>query len=227
MRKLILLITMGLLLTATADARRPKDRAGSIKNNVFTDKKYKFELTLPDDWKSKVGENEDNYRLILTQTTFEIPPHYANAKDYTKIPRTVVYVDTTSMGVAEFIDSLLSDSYNSGQKKEVYKEFEILNKHSGGSGLTRQDLIPRERKPLDLAGERGFLWAGKVKYHNEISLTATSAGGQRVYGGFFGIIVGVKKDKNIILLHTICEENYAEAILAQSMTLANSLKWTE
>lgn len=227
MRKIVIVITMGILLVASVDARRPKDRAGKVDDGVYVDKKYKFQLTLPDDWKSKVGDNEDKFRLTVSQTTFEIPPHYSDSKDYTKIPRTVVYVDTTSMNVTEFVDSLLSESYSSDQKKEVYKEFEILNKYSGGSGLTREDLVQRTRKPMDLAGERGFLWAGKVKYRNEISETATDAGGKRVYGGYFGSIIAVKKGNMIILMHTICEENYSDNIMAEAMKMANSLKWTE
>jgi hypothetical protein len=227
MRKIVIVIMMGLLLAASVDARRAKDRAGKIKDGVYTDKKYNFQLTLNDGWKCKVGENNKNYRLTLTQKTFEIPPHYSDSKDYTKVPRTVVYVDTSSMGVSQFIDSLLSESFKSDQKKAVYKEFEILNKHSAGSGMTREDLVPRKRKPIDLADERGYLWTGKVKYRNEISATATSAGGKRVYGGYFGCIIGVKKGNMIILFHTICEENYAEPMLGEAMTLATSLKWTE
>ncbi|UCG61998.1 MAG: hypothetical protein JSV52_01535 [Candidatus Zixiibacteriota bacterium] len=227
MRRVLIMTLMGVLVCAAVDARRPRDRAGKIKDGVYEDKTHGFQLKLNPDWKTKIGDNDKHYRLTLSQNSWEPPPHYADAKDYTKIPRTVVYADTTSLSVSDFIDSLMSETYESKQKKEIFKEFEILNKQSGGSGMTREDLVPRQRKPMDLAGERGYFWSGKVKYRNEIATTMTSAGGRRVYGGYYGCIIGVKKDKTIILLHTICEEEFAEVVTQEALRLASSLEWAK
>jgi hypothetical protein len=37
----------------------------------------------------------------------------------------------------------------------------------------------------------------------------------------------VKKGNMIILMHTICEENYSDNIMAEAMKMATSLKWTK
>ncbi len=227
MRRILFITLLGLLIWSAVDARRPKKRAGQISDGVYEDKKYNFQLVLDKDWKAKMGDYDDYYRLTITKSSWEPPPHYLDAEDYTKIPRTVVFVDTTSLSVAAFIDSLLSESYSSDQKKEIYKEFEILNKSAGGSGLTREDVVQRERKPVDLADGRGYLWSGKVKYRNEISASMTSAGGKRVYGGYFGCIIGMKKGNIIVLFHTICEQEFAEGVMAEAVKLANSLKWSK
>lgn len=227
MRRILLLTMVGLLMATSVSARRPKDKAGSVKDGVFVDKKYGFSLEMSEDWKYKTGKNKSNFRLTLTQINYEVPPNYMDAESYTKIPRTVVYADTTGMGVTAFIDSLLSDSYKSKQKKEIFKEFEIINDQSAGGGMTREKLVPRQRKAIDLAGERGLFWTGKVKYRNEIATSASSMGGRRVYGGYGGCIIGVKKGDLIVLMHTICEENYFESVVAEAMRLANTLKFAE
>ncbi len=227
MRRVLILVLVGALLATSVNARRPKDRAGKVDGGVYIDKAYNFKLTLDEGWKHKVSENKRKYRLVLTQINYEIPGHYLDAEDYTKIPRTVVYVDTTNMSVAALIDSLISDSYKSDIKKSILKEFEILNESSGGSGLKREKLVPRERKRLDVAGERGFMWTGKAKYRNEISTTASAVAAKRVYGGYAGGIVGVKKGDMVVLFHTICEENYFESVFSETLRLAKSLEWVE
>jgi hypothetical protein len=236
MRRTTTVLLVVLLAASAVDARRPKDKAGKVSDGVFVDKKFTYKLVLSDDWKCKVGDNEDKYRLSLTQLSYEVPPQYMEVESYTKVPRIVVYVDTTSMSGPALVDSLLSDSYKSDQKKEIYKEFEIINEGSVGGGLTREKLIPRDRRPMDIAGEAGILWTGRVKYRNEIAtgkvkyskVTKTNIEEtKRVYGGYAGAIIGVKKGNMIILLHSICEENYFESVLEESLRLANSLAWTK
>ena len=227
MRRVLILVLIGGLLATSVNARRPKDRAGKVAEGAYIDKAYNFKLTMNEGWKHKVSENKRKCRLVLTQINYEIPSHYMDAQDYTKIPRTVVYVDSTSMSVAALIDSLLSDSYKSDLKKGILKEFEILDKSSGGSGLKRERLVPRKRKTLEIADGRGFMWTGKTKYRNEISRSASSIATKRVYGGYAGGIIGVKKGKMVILFHTICEENYFGDVFNETLRLAQSLEWVE
>ncbi len=228
MRRILFFVLMGVLLCTAADARRSKERAGVVKDGVYYDQKYEFSLDLDEDWKYKVGRKDDYYRLTLTKTTYEVPPQYLSAENYTKAPRTVVFVGRTKVKGPALIDSLLSDSYKSDMKKEIYKEFEILNENAGGTGLTREKLVPRDRKKMDIAGEPAFLWAGKTKYRNEISILGKGIErSKRVFGGYGGCIIGVRKGDHIILMHTICEENYMDEMVKETVRLANSLQWTK
>ncbi|UCE24767.1 MAG: hypothetical protein JSU74_01580 [Candidatus Zixiibacteriota bacterium] len=228
MRRILFFVLMVVLLCTAADARRSKERAGVVKDGVFYDKKYEFSLDLDEDWKYKVGRKDDNYRLTLTKNTFEIPPQYLSAQDYTKAPRTVVFVGKTKVRGPALIDSLLSDSYNSEMKKEIFKEFEILNENAGGTGLTREKLVPRDRRSMDIAGQQGFIWTGKAKYRNEISILGKGMQRtKRVFGGYGGCIIGVKRGDHVILIHTICEENYMEDIVKETVELVNTLQWTK
>ncbi|UCD63386.1 MAG: hypothetical protein JSW34_11640 [Candidatus Zixiibacteriota bacterium] len=227
MRKSLIIVLVAALAVPSLQARRPRDRAGKVSDGVYTDKKYGFQINMTEGWKYKIKDNEDKLRLVLLQLNYEIPTHYAEAPDYTKIPTVAVYVDTTSMSVPAFIDSLVSETFSSKQKKDIYGEFEILNRGASGSGMTREELVPRLRKYVEIGGETGLLWTGKSKYRNEIAASASAMGAQRVYGGLAGSIVGVKRDNTIILIHTICEENYFEAVLNESMAIINTLQWVE
>ena len=124
-----------------------------------------------------------------------------------------------------FIDSLVSSTFNSGQKKDILKEFEILSSHIGGSGFTQEELVPRNKSVVELDGQRGELWTGQIKYRNEVAVSASSLGGKRVYGAYGGAIVAVKNGNTIVLFHVMSEWNYFENELRDAMTVIKSLTW--
>ena len=98
-------------------ARRP--RPASLRTTSYKDKEYGFTIKLNEAWKAKVAKADSPFRLVLVQKNYLIPSDYSDAPDYTKVPRLVVFADTTSMGASDFIDSLLSDTYKSDQKNEI------------------------------------------------------------------------------------------------------------
>lgn len=224
MKKVLIVCLTIFLVLPSVFAARKKDKAGKIENDVFTDKKYNFQLTLPDTWKVKVKKNKDNYRMVLTQVDYAIPPDYNNAPDYTMIPRTVVFVGETKLSTAAFIDSMISNSYKSDIKKDIYKEFEILSPPVG-SGFKAEKLVPRKRKSIQIGNVKGTRWTGRLKYTNEVAVSASSMGGKRVKGAYGGMIVAIKKDDTILLFHTISEWIYFENIAAEIFGVINTLKW--
>ncbi len=225
MRRFVIAALILIIAVPALQARRVKEKAGAIKDGTFTDKKFGYSLVLNDDWKVKVNDNEDNYRLILTKVKYDIPPDYMDTPDYTKIPRLVVYADTTSMTPEVFIDSLVSETYSSSQKNDILKDFEILSRHIGGSGFTQEDLVPRNKNLVELDGQRGELWTGQIKYKNDVAVSASSLGGKRVNGAYGGAIVAVKNGNTIILFHIMTEWNYFDHELKDAMTIIKSLKW--
>ncbi len=226
MRKITIFFLILMICSPIVFARKPKDKAGKVVDRVFTDKKYNFQLTITDLWKYKVNKNKTNFRLVLTKAKYEIPSDYKDAPDYTMIPKINVYADTTSLSVPAFIDSLLSDSFKSKQKKEIYKEFEILSS-SGGSGMKKEKIRPRKSRTLEIDGKKGKSWSGQVQYRNEVATSASAAGGKRVYGAYGGTIVGIKKGNQIVLFHVICEWIYFENNTIDAMAVINSLKFLE
>ena len=132
MRRLVLVLLLLTLCLPSAFARRKKAKAGTVDKLTFVDDKYQFSLKLLDNWKYKIGDEEEIVRLTLVQKNYQIPPDYMDAEDYTQVPRIVVWSGETNLSPTAFVDSLLSDSYDSDQKDDIYKEFELINESSAG-----------------------------------------------------------------------------------------------
>lgn len=218
MKKLALFTLTLLLLAPAVHAGRKKPRAGKIENNTYQDTKYNFELVIHENWKPRVNKADNDVRLVLTQKNYAIPADYLDAPDYTRVPRLAVYVDTTSLSVHAFVDSLTNERFESDQKKKITKEFDFLQE---------PEIIPKGRKRLTIGSETGLLWKGQSKYVKEVSTSASSVGGKRVYGSYGGAIAAVKHGNTVILFHLICEWPYFENILGEVQTVVNSLKWME
>jgi len=224
MKKHIVLTFIMSLGISTAFAGRQKDFSGTVDNNVYKDKKYNFTLSLNDDWKFTLQKNEDNFRLLLTQRNYDIPQAYINAPDYTQIPRVVLWTDTTSLHPFAFLDSLVSDTWRSNQKKELLKELEILSTVPA-SGTQREQAIPRGRKPVELGGVQGVMWQAKSKYIKEIETSAGSLAGTRINGAYGGAIVAVKHDNRVYVFHLMTEWDFFEAVLQQALKIIGTLNF--
>jgi len=219
MKRLLILASLILMIVPSVDARRKKEKAGEIDKDTYTDKAYGFQIKMDEGWKVKINEADDPMRLVLVQKNYLIPTDYSDAPDYTKVPRIVVYADTSSLPAATFVDSLVSPTYESDQKKEIKKEFEIL---------WEQELIPQGEQRVDIAGERGAIWSAKATYMKEVATSANSLGGKRVYGAYGGAIIGVKKGDTIVLFHVMSEWQYFnDDVFKDAMTFVRSLTWTE
>jgi hypothetical protein len=222
MKKVIIFCLIIACAVTTADAARRRELSGTVEKNVYRDKEFKFSLNLNDAWKYTLQKNEDNFRLLLTQRNYDIPPDYVNSPDYTYIPRIILWTDTSSLHPFAFLDSLTSKGWNMGQKKEMMKEFEILNPIpiSGGQ---RDEAVPRGRKPVEIGGEQGVLWQAKAKYIKEIATSASDLAGTRVYGSYGGAVVVVKRDNRMFVFHVMSEWDFFEAVLQEAFKIIGTL----
>jgi len=227
LRRLTILLLVLLVAAPAGFARRKKPKAGEVDGQVYVDARFGIQLTLPEGWKYKLGDEEGHFRLFLTQKKYEVPPDYQDAEDYTKVPRIVVWVDTTTVGATAFLDSLVSESYSSDQKRELFKEFELINEASAGSGTYREPLIPRGRKLISVGDYKGIRWAARCPYMKEVALSASdTGGGKRVRGAYEGTIAALKHGDVIVVFHMICESQYYEGIDAFMDELVNSIKFS-
>lgn len=227
MKKILIAIIITALSVSIVHARRKSDKAGSVKDNIYTDKKYDFKLTLNDAWKLKVKANKSNFRLVLVQKNYEVPGDYIETPDYTMVPRIVLWVDTSTNTVFSFMDSLLKRDYSSDQKKELFKEFEILMDEISEQGNIREKRTTRQKKALKIDGNKALLWTGQMRYRKEIALSASSLGGKRVTGAYGGAIIGIKKNGHLYLFHMICEWIYFQSNLQKAMEIITSIDWED
>ncbi len=225
MKKLILAGLILVMFVPNIHARRKTEKAGKVKDLVYVDKKYDFSLKIDKGWKYKIQPNKENFRLVLSQKNYETPPDYMDAPEYTKVPRIVVYADTSSMGVLAFLDSLLSDTYSSHQKKEMLKEFEILNNQAIEEGTEREETVTRKRRTVTIADKTAALWEGKADYRKYVSTSASAMGGTRVYGSYGGGVVVAENGDTIVVFHVISEWAYFGNIMNNALSMIETLNW--
>ncbi len=218
MKRLLIMLLAFLLFVNVADARRKKEVAGTITDGVYQDNRFGFKFKVHPNWQTRLKKDEDNFRLVLTQKNYGIPPDYQSAPDYTYIPRMIIFADTSSMSPNDMLDSLRSNTFKSKQKKEMLSEFELLN---------QQDIIPKDKKMPQIAGESGIVWEGEAKYTKEVQSSQSSNAGMRVYGAYSGNIIIVKSDAgHMLVIHLMCERNFHDAVYAEVAEMLGSLTFT-
>lgn len=218
MKKLLILSLTLILLAPAVQGRKKQPKAGKVTDNVFHDDKYGFDLILHQDWKAKVGKDKDHLRLRLIQRKYDVPSDYINAPDYTKIPTLTVYVDTSSFGAHVFLDSLINEEFKSDQKKDILKEFEILNE---------RELIPKRRSRIEIGGESALIWKAQAKYTKEVAESASSSTYKWVKRSYGGAIAVLKHGDYIVLFHVITEWEFFEPVLVEVMPMIQSIAFPE
>ncbi|MCH8026774.1 MAG: hypothetical protein IID63_01480, partial [candidate division Zixibacteria bacterium] len=141
MKQIVIACFLLIFVVSIAEAGRRRPQSGKVKDKVYVDGKYGFKITISEGWKHSLRKENDNFRLLLTKRKYEIPFDYTNAPDYTQIPRIILWTDTTSLPTFAFLDSLVSDTWNTKQKKELLKELEIIASDIS-SGSRREKFIP-------------------------------------------------------------------------------------
>lgn len=218
MKKVLIFACVALLAAATAEARRKSPGAGYVKDGVFYDVKYDYSFTVNSNWSDRIRKNKENYRIVLVQKNYGIPPHYQNAEVYTLVPRVVVYMAETNMRPGEFVDSLFSRTWESDLRSEIRKEFDFLNE---------QDIVPKGRNRLEIGKNLADIWEGEAKYAKNVQTSASALGGKRVNSSYGGTIVAVKNGDKMLVFQVMAEKEFYDSVLAEAMGMIKSLKWGE
>jgi hypothetical protein len=218
MKRLLIALLMMTLVFSVAEGRKKGDKSGEVAGNTYIDGTYPFKLTFNDAWKYTMKKGEDKIRLILTQKKYDIPPAYTHAPNYTTVPKITVMVDTTSLSLDMFVDSLLSNAYKSDQKKAITSEFPILF----------GDYQVRKRFKLPAGASEGIQVLAQLQY--TISVQGSGSGSDRgeiVTDFYGGSIFFAKKDNNIYMLHFIGEWRYFDSLQKDFAEVIKGFEFTE
>jgi len=218
MKKVVVACVLVALICNVALARK-KDKAGSVKDNVFTDLKYGYSLDISDEWKYSIKKNKDNTRLILTQKNYEIPTHFLHAPNYTTVPKVTIIVDTTSLPIKLFVDSLLLENVKSKQRKSILAEFPLLY----------GDFQLKKRAQMSIGEVEGVRITGQQQYTIQVQRQGSQSNLGDVVTDFYGGSVFFAKvdDEHIILFHFICEWRYYESLDPVFEKLLEGLKFPD
>ena len=188
------ILIVSLFFIGTLSAKK-KPKSGEVDGRVFTDSKFDFSITLPEGWKISVKRKKSPLRFVSLKKDYAIPMHFRVAPNYTEIPKIKMYVDTSSLDVRDFVDSLISKTFDSPQKREIVDVFEILD------GRYKRPRIRRIKLENGLKGRR---LVTKLKYTTNVQapgeLTSTV-----VTDFLTGQIVFFEKEGHIVMIYLVSE----------------------
>ena len=225
MFKRLLITFLILMLCIGIAGARKTSKAGKITDGIYTDAKNNFSFDIGDDWDTSIKKGKKPVRMTLIKKEYDIPMHFSHAPTYTTIPKITVYADTTSLGLKQFVDSLLSDNYKSSQKRAILSEFKLL---FGDFTLKKNS-----KKVIgDLVGHK---ISGEQKY--SIRVSSAGAGGDEMAGSFgdydvisdfyAGSVFFAKQGNTIVMMHFICESRYFDTLDLDFEKIIQTFKFTK
>jgi len=118
MRRMINLILAFLLVPAMLLAK--KQPAGElIGDTLYHDLAYDFNLRLADGWKiAKINQEQDIYRMAITQRSPVIPAHFQEDRSYFTAPKLTILAEKNALSA----DSLAALIINRKQEGKLIKE---------------------------------------------------------------------------------------------------------
>lgn len=190
-------------------------KAGDVKDDVYYDNQHDFSFDVPTGWSTNIKSDKQVVRLTMDQKS-PVPPYHfrGELQDYMQIPTMVVIADTTSFTVEQFIDSLLSPSYETKQTSYFMKYLKIISR-------------PHEvlkRNQITFQDETAVMFEVRQPYE----MTVSQRGSDRatVVNDFkYGSIFVTVRDGHVFIIHMICEYETSAPIVKMFNTVINSLKF--
>ena len=217
MKKLLIALLMTALVFSVAEGRKP-EKSGEVNGFTYTDGSYPFKLTFNDAWKFTARKSDDKIRLILTQKKYDIPDKYTHAPNYTTVPKITVMVDTTSLALDMFVDSLLSNGFKSDQKKEIISEFPILF----------GDYQIKKRFKITVGESEGIHVIAQLQYTIAVQGSGSASDKGEIVTDFQGgSIFFAKQDNNVYMMHFIGEWRYFDSLQKDFAEIIKGFEFTK
>lgn len=194
-------------------------KAGEIKDGVFTDTSNNFSIAVPEGWGTKISSAKKALRLILSEKSYPLPRQFQGGgkEDYAQIPMIHVLVDTTSLTVAQFVDSLLEPKFKSKQKKYFLKYLKLISK--------APDVL--RKKEMTLGNARAIQIEVRQQYSMEISADRNTDRADVVNDYRSGSMFVTVRQGKVIIVHMINEWQFHRNYLALFGNIIGSLKFSE
>jgi hypothetical protein len=220
MRRMIIgLISLGLILLATNPCFAKKENTGEVKQNVYTDSKFGFQITGLSNWKVKPQKEPSVLRVFLTQKNYKTSNIPGATQYTTAIPTILVLADTTSLSLAEVESSL----FQKGEKLKNRDDY-----------LLKLDLIPNSEYlgigdvMIDSLPARMYTLQQKYKRTGEDIKERGSPMGDLVIMEEFlaGHVILFKKGNDLYIVQFSCEREFFAPTNDEFQKIIKSWKFT-
>lgn len=197
--------------------KKKKNAAGVMADSVYTDNQHGFSIMFPDGWKANVKTKDKNLRVVASKKDYFIPQDFRDSQFHTTIPKVKIYVDTTSMELRAFIDSLKSPKFKSKQKQNITLEFKALY-----GKFTR----PRVTRIKSDSGVKGRRMKTTLKYKLEVQKSGRTDAS--IVTDYIQADIGFfKKDNKIYIISCVCEAQFYQVNELLFQQVIKSFAFTE
>jgi len=210
-----LLVLLAVLIAVPTIYSRPKPKkAGEVEKGVYTDGTYEFSFKVLENWSYEIQKPDNNLRLDMKQLNHKIPPELMPYPGMAQVPDLEVYVHENDMTAGEFIDSLESPTYSSGDKKTILKAIYALEEK------VFFDNLQRDGKTDLTAGDMKIIkWQGRMNFTKRLGM------GDEIPRTYGLAMFAVKKDKHMLNFTLITEVSFLNEIVKEVEEMITTLAW--
>jgi hypothetical protein len=201
-KKIYLLIPIFLFILSIFQLSfAQKKRTGEVEGNVFTDKRFGYNLTFLSNWKLKTEKEPSLIRATLTKKNYEVDRTTRFASYEVTIPTIIIIADTTQITLEEFSEALLKDKKKLKNRQEYVLKLDFLT-----------DAEKIEEKEVLVDSVRTKMLTFRKKYLKTVEdprKLSSSEGGNVIVEEFIvGYLLLFKKGANMFVVQFSCERQF-------------------
>lgn len=222
MKKFTILVIALLLCVPSIvqSGRKRAPKSGKIIDNVFTDTKYNFQITVPEGWETKRFKKDDFSRLSIKKPKSKLKKMASGLQRQVDGPQVNFWILKSELVYTDFIDSLLSDEYSSKLKKAFIKGIHPRWE----TGIFYNFTTDRKRQ-FKQFGHKTVMWNGFIEY-THISTNMYGVDNiKRKYGGT--IYIMENKNGLMLLISVVSHKEVIKEVIEELQPILNSLKWNK
>jgi len=196
--KIKYLILFGTALFFTAVWADKSNKTGVVEKNIFTDSKYNYQFTIPDNWKAKAEKEPSPIRAILQKTKIERYGSVSYNQTQVYIPSMFVCVESTTLDVDSFFKLILENPKKLPNPDVYLYKLEFL---------TNSDVVDRMKIQVgSITAQKIYM---KKKYQKPVKDPRAGYGEldntTLVEDFLLGFVVVFKKGNNVYIIHCSCD----------------------
>ncbi|OGC79897.1 MAG: hypothetical protein A2145_02445 [candidate division Zixibacteria bacterium RBG_16_40_9] len=186
-----------LIVLSISDVWGKDPKTGTVEKNLFTDSRYNYQFTVPENWKAKAEKEPSPLRAILQKTKVERYGSATYSETQVSIPSMFICVETTSLALDDFCKLLLETPKKLPNADIYLYKMEFL---------TNAQVLDRMKIVVDSVDAQKIYM--KKKYFKTVQDPRAPYGQEktRVVEDFLlGFFVIFKKENNLFLIHCSCD----------------------
>ncbi len=220
MRKLMIFVLALLLAVSMTIQSRAGDKTGEVKDNVFTDSKFGFQITGLQNWKVKKQDEPSLVRVLMTQKNYKVSSIPGASKYTTTIPSILVLADTTSLSLEEIEKCLLKAGKNLDNKEGFLIKLDLI---------TNSECLEVHDLTVDSIPARDYILKQLYKKTGEDMRVRDPINGSQVIIQDFlaGHVIVFKKGKNVYVVQSSCEREFFYPTDSEFQNIIGSWKFID